>query len=87
MKKRTSLYIDAELLELAKKNGVNMSKLLEEALKSLKSNAEGGIRTPESLRNWTLNPAPLSTRQPPLFHFNHYFLNILLSVKLNKGKV
>ncbi len=37
MKKRTSVYIDAELLEFAKSEGLNLSKLLEEAIKSVKN--------------------------------------------------
>ncbi len=32
---------------------------------SKENNAGGGIRTHEGLRHWTLNPAPLTTRQPP----------------------
>lgn len=36
MKKRTSVYIDAELLEFAKKEKLNLSKLLEEVLRSSK---------------------------------------------------
>ncbi|MEM0332434.1 MAG: type II toxin-antitoxin system CcdA family antitoxin [Archaeoglobaceae archaeon] len=37
MKKRTSVYVDAELLEWAKQNSVNISQLLENALKSIKN--------------------------------------------------
>ena len=37
MKKRTSVYIDAELLDYAKNEGLNLSKLLEEAIRELKN--------------------------------------------------
>ncbi len=37
MKKRTSVYIDAELLEFAKREKLNLSKLLEEAILSAKN--------------------------------------------------
>jgi len=37
MKKRTSVYVDAELLDWAKQNGVNISQLLENVLRSIKN--------------------------------------------------
>ncbi|WP_048098180.1 type II toxin-antitoxin system CcdA family antitoxin [Archaeoglobus sulfaticallidus] len=37
MKKRTSVYIDAELLEYARQNKINLSQLLEKSLKSLQN--------------------------------------------------
>ena len=37
MKKRTSVYIDADLLEYAKKEKLNLSKLLEEAIREVKN--------------------------------------------------
>ena len=47
-------------------------------------NAGGGIRTLEPLRDRTLNPAPLSTRQPPLMKFTKYAFEIcgLAEIKL-----
>ncbi len=44
MKKRTSVYIDAELLEFAKKEKLNLSKLLEEAIKSVKNGNKASER-------------------------------------------
>ena len=50
MKKRTSVYIDAELLEFAKREGLNLSKLLETAIIRAKNGAniyiEGACRAP-----------------------------------------
>jgi|GEM_PF-2827831 hypothetical protein len=37
MKKRSCIYIDADLLEFAKKNKINVSKLVEKALLELKN--------------------------------------------------
>ncbi len=42
MKKRTSVYIDADLLDFAKKEKLNLSKLLEEAIKLAKSTDDSG---------------------------------------------
>ncbi|MEM0215584.1 MAG: type II toxin-antitoxin system CcdA family antitoxin [Archaeoglobaceae archaeon] len=55
MKKRTSLYVDAELLDWAKRNGVNISQLLENVLKSLQ-NGEKRVEF-EGLR-----PCPVGVR-------------------------
>ncbi len=50
MKKRTSVYIDAELLEKAKEKKLNLSQLLEWAIKeALNGKISGypeGLRTP-----------------------------------------
>jgi len=45
MKKRTSVYIDEELLEYAKRNKINLSQLLEEAIREVKNqNKQGRTR-------------------------------------------
>ncbi len=51
-KKKVTLSVRADLVELAKQNGINMSKLLEEALErelgsgALAFGSPAGIRTP-----------------------------------------
>jgi len=51
MKKRTTVYIDAELLEFVKKEKINMSQLLEAAIRIVKNgNKEdilGGFGPPD----------------------------------------
>ena len=44
MKKRTSVYIDANLLEYAKKEKLNLSRLLEEAILSVKNGNKAAER-------------------------------------------
>ncbi|RLI79963.1 hypothetical protein DRP05_01925 [Archaeoglobales archaeon] len=43
MKKRTSVYIDADLLEYAKNKKLNLSKLLEEAIRFCKNKKQADI--------------------------------------------
>ncbi|WP_048086335.1 type II toxin-antitoxin system CcdA family antitoxin [Ferroglobus placidus] len=61
MKKRTSAYIDAELLEWAKQNKIKLSQLLEEAIKSIqneeKLNSEG-FRVPSRRGSRVQIPPP-----------------------------
>jgi len=61
MKKRTSVYIDPELLAKAKKNKLNLSQLLEKAIKEalkevdLGDNRDLGSR-PEGVRGFKSHP-------------------------------
>ncbi len=46
MKKRTSVYIDADLLEKAKNACLNISQLLEAAIQNALNGVEAGFRVP-----------------------------------------
>lgn len=61
MKKRTSVYIDAELLENAKENKLNLSQLLEWAIKEalngeLRAFSDNLRPCPEGVRGFESRP-------------------------------
>ncbi len=56
MKKRTSVYIDAELLEFAKNEGLNLSKLLEKAIRGIKNRKKADIPEAFGASNPGSNP-------------------------------
>ena len=56
MRKRTSVYIDAELLEFARNNKLNLSKLLEEAIKNVKNQNKRPIIRDSRFRDPGSNP-------------------------------
>uniref|UniRef100_A0A7J3M2G7 Uncharacterized protein n=1 Tax=Archaeoglobus fulgidus TaxID=2234 RepID=A0A7J3M2G7_ARCFL len=63
MKKRTSVYVEAELLDWAKQNGVNISQLLENVLKNLQNGEkqiefEGLRPCPVGVRGFKSRPLP-----------------------------
>ncbi len=64
MKTRVNLSLNSETLSRSKEIGINLTQFLqynlENALKKLEMNAEGGIRTHELLRDRSLGPAPLT---------------------------
>ena len=58
MKKRTSVYIDAELLEKAKESGINISQLLEKAIQNALNCADAGFRVPSRRGSRVQIPPP-----------------------------
>ncbi|MCS7145051.1 MAG: type II toxin-antitoxin system CcdA family antitoxin, partial [Archaeoglobaceae archaeon] len=73
MKKRTSVYVDTKLLELAKQNGLNLSKLLEsilEAIKNRKSDKTEDLRPcPVGVRGFESRPPHRSELESKLDDF------------------
>ncbi|MEM0215068.1 MAG: type II toxin-antitoxin system CcdA family antitoxin [Archaeoglobaceae archaeon] len=57
MKKRTSVYIDEALLDFAKKEGINLSNLLEEAIKSCRNGKKLAERVTRNHQVAGSNPA------------------------------
>ncbi len=57
MKRRTSVYINTELLEYAKKEKLNLSKLLEEAIKFCKIKNKRSILPDSGSGDAGSNPA------------------------------
>ena len=81
-KPRIQFTLDKDVIEALRKQTTNMSQFVNKTLRAVLfgepvtiveispvGGAGGGIRTLEPLRDWTLNPAPLSARQPPLVVF------------------
>jgi len=62
MKKRTSVYIDPELLAKAKEKKLNLSKLLEKAIKEALNEEDPSLRVPSRRGSWVQIP-------PPAFYF------------------
>ena len=58
MKRRTSVYIDTELLEFARNSKLNLSKLLEEAIKNVKNQNRGAMRRTADPLYPGSNPGP-----------------------------
>ncbi len=58
MKKRTSVYIDPELIKKAKEKKLNLSKLLEKAIKDALNDGNLGFRVPSRRGSWVQIPPP-----------------------------
>ncbi len=58
MKKRTSVYIDADLLEKAKNACLNISQLLEAAIQNALNGVEAGFRVPSRRGSRVRIPPP-----------------------------
>jgi len=82
MKKRTSVYIDAELLEKAKERKLNLSQLLEWAIKEVlngkKKQSSAGLLIPQSGVQIPPGPCLLSSARRKLL--SQGCLRLILSV-------
>jgi len=58
MKKRTSVYIDADILAKAKEKKLNLSQLLEKAIKEALNEGDLGFRVPSRRGSRVQIPPP-----------------------------